>query len=145
MPADRKLFGCLTRKERWGLSARGWLALVLLVALVGGLWVRLVQPFLAQTRRVDARVLVVEGWVQQYVLRAAIAEFHAGHYDKIYTTGGPIVGCNGYVNDFNTYASVGAEELVKQGLPARLVQMVPSHVNGRDRTYSAAVALRAYY
>jgi hypothetical protein len=37
---------------------------------------------------------------------------------------------------------VGAELLVKAGMPAGLVQMVPSRVSGRDRTYSAALALR---
>ena len=38
--------------------------------------------------------------------------------------------------------SVGADLLKKAGIPAELVQMVPSHIVGRDRTYSSAVALR---
>ncbi|HUC84712.1 MAG TPA: ElyC/SanA/YdcF family protein [Candidatus Acidoferrales bacterium] len=135
----------MTRRERWGLSWRGWLGLILVGALVGATWARYVHPFLAQTQRVDTRVLVVEGWVPLYVMRAAVAEFHAGHYDKIYTTGGPIVGSGGYSNDFNTYASVGADDLAKIGLPGRLVQMVPCHLNGRDRTYSSALALREYF
>ena len=143
--STQKLFGCLTRRERWGLSWRGWLAILVLVALVGGTWARLVHPFLAQTQRVETRVLVVEGWVPLYVLRAAVAEFQAGHYDKIYTTGGPIVGSGGYSNDFNTYASLGAEDLAKVGLPGNLAQMVPCHINGRDRTYSSALALREYF
>lgn len=145
MPADRKLLGCLTRRERWGLSGRGWLAILLSVALAGGAWARFVHPFLAQTRRVETRILVVEGWVPLYVAQAALSEFRAGHYEKIYTTGGPIVGNGGYSNDFNTYASVGAEDLGKVGLPARFIQMVPCHVSGRDRTYSSALALREYF
>jgi uncharacterized SAM-binding protein YcdF (DUF218 family) len=32
--------------------------------------------------------------------------------------------------------------LKKAGIPSELVQMVPSHVIGRDRTYSSAIALR---
>jgi hypothetical protein len=145
MTIKHKFFGCFTRKERWGLSARGWLAAVLFALLVAGLWVRNVQPFLAQTRRVDAKVLVVEGWVHEYAGRVALTEFYAGHYEKVYTTGGPVVGTGDYSNDFNTSASVGQEMLVKVGLPAELVQMVPSHVKGRDRTYSSAVALREYF
>lgn len=31
------------------------------------------------------------------------------------------------------------------GIPAERVQMVPSHVMGRDRTYSSAIALRAWF
>jgi uncharacterized SAM-binding protein YcdF (DUF218 family) len=143
--ADRKCLGCFTRRERWGLSARGWLAAGLLALLAAGLWMLNIQSFLAQTRRVDAKVLVVEGWVHEYAARAALAEFQAGHYDKIYTTGGPVVGSGSYRNVFNTSASVGAELLVKVGAPAGLVQMVPSYVNGRDRTYSSALALREYF
>jgi uncharacterized SAM-binding protein YcdF (DUF218 family) len=145
MPADRKLFGCLARRERWGLSARGWLVIAGLVLLIAALWVLNIQPFLAQTRRVDTRVLVVEGWVHEYAARAAVTEFYAGRYDKIYTTGGPVLGSGGYSNDFNTSASVGAELLVKVGLPAERVQMVPSHISGRDRTYSSALKLREYF
>jgi hypothetical protein len=139
----RPLF--FNRRPRWGLAWRGWLALVLLVALVALVWLHTIQPFLAQTRRVDTKVLVVEGWVHEYACRAAWEEFQAGHYDKIYTTGGPVVGSGNYLNVYNTSASVGAELLVKVGLPAGLVQMVPSYVNGRDRTYSSALALREYF
>jgi uncharacterized SAM-binding protein YcdF (DUF218 family) len=141
----RKLFGCLTRKERWGLSARGWVLLVLFVGLAAVLWVRNVQPFLAQTLRVNTKVLVMEGWVHEYAARAAIAEFQRGHYDKIYTTGGPVAGADDENNAFNTSASVGQDALLKFGLPKNLVQMVPSYVRGRDRTYSSALALRRYF
>ena len=46
------------------------------------------------------------------------------------------------MNDYQTAASVGAEGLVNAGIAADAVQMVPSHIIGRDRTYSSAVALR---
>jgi hypothetical protein len=141
----RIFFGLLTRRERWSLSWRGWLALLLTAAGVGGVWMLQVHSFLAPTRRVDTKILVVEGWVQECFLRAAMAEFQTGHYEKIYTTGGPIIGSDGATNDYNTSASVGAELLVKFGMPKDLVQMVPSHVAGRDRTYSSALALREWF
>lgn len=144
--ADQNFFGGIfTRRERWGLSCRGWVVLLLAAGLTGFFFVRQVHPFLATTRRVDTKILVVEGWIHEYAARAAVAEFQAGHYDKIFTTGGPVVGTGGYVNDFNTSASVGAELLVKVGLPKELVQMVPSHIMGRDRTYSSALALHVYF
>jgi uncharacterized SAM-binding protein YcdF (DUF218 family) len=132
-------------RERWGLSARGWLVAIAIFLLASIAWLLNVQPFLAQTHRVDTNILVVEGWVQEYAVRAAAQEFRAAHDDQIYTTGGPVVGSGGYSNDFNTSASVGAELLVKAGVPAEFVQMVPSHVSGRDRTYSSAVALREWF
>ena len=80
-----------------------------------------------------------------HAINIAVAEFQAGHYEKVYATGGPTVGNGGYINDYNTSASVGAQCLVSAGIPASLVQMVPSHVSGRDRTYSSALALREYF
>lgn len=144
-PSNRKCLGLFTRKERWGLSWRGWLAIVCLAALLAVLWVRNIQPFLSPTHRVKTKVLVVEGWIHEYAARAALEEFQNGHYDKVYTTGGPIVGTGDYSNDFNTSASVGADLMIKVGLPRSLVQMVPSRVKGRDRTYSSALALREYF
>ena len=59
----RRFCGILTRRERWGLSGRGWLVLTLLacagiLAVLHGIY-----PFLAVTRTVEAPVLVVEGWI----------------------------------------------------------------------------------
>ncbi len=142
---SKKFFGLVTRRERWGLSLRGWLGLILGAGLIGLVLMLNIQPFLAHTQRVETRVLVVEGWAREFAMNAAVTEFRAGQYEKAYTTGGPIVGTDGATNDYNTAASVGADLLVKAGLPAQLVQMVPSHVAGRDRTYSSAIALRDWF
>src|ERR1019366_5151309 len=83
------LFNC---KPRWGLTVRGWLILGLVLALATGAWVLNVQSFLAQTKRADAKILVVEGWVHSFSIHAAAGEFQERHYEQIYTTGGPVVG-----------------------------------------------------
>jgi len=135
-------FGGLLRREyRWVLSLRAkLLLLVALVALSLGTLLG-VYPFLAITQRVDADVLVVEGWVHPYAIRASVEEFENHSYQNVFTTGGPVIGKGGYINDYQTSASVGADSLKKEGLPAELVQIVPSHFMGRDRTYSSATAL----
>ena len=144
MPAPRKFFGLLARQERWGLTGRGWLLLFFFTIAVSVVGVQGIHSFLAPTQRVPTKFLVVEGWIPEYAQRAAVAEFRAGNYAKIFVTGGPVVGSGGYSNDFNTSASVGAELLVKNGLAPNLVVMTPSHINGRDRTYNSAVALREW-
>ena len=136
--SSQKLFGTFTRKERWGLSWRGWLLLVS-AGLVAACSVFLnIHSFLAVTHRVNTNLLVVEGWIPRYALREAAEEFRTGSYQRIFTTGGPVEG--GYTNDYNTSASVGAEILKKFGVPD--VEMVPSRETARERTYSSAVALR---
>jgi uncharacterized SAM-binding protein YcdF (DUF218 family) len=102
-------------------------------------------PFLAITHRVgDADALVVEGWVHDYAIQAAADEFRSGSYRRVFTTGGPVVGIGGYINDFRTSASVGADLLKKAGVPNESLQMIPSHTIDRDRTYSSAIALRVW-
>src|SRR5437667_7657556 len=143
--SSQKFWGIVTRKERWGFSWRGWLIVPAVVILTFSLcWLR-IYPFLAVTHRVDTDVLVVEGWIHEYAIRAAVEEFRIGSYQRVLTTGGPVEGSGGYINDYNTAASVGADLLRKNGLPNESLQMVPSRVMNRDRTYGSAVALRDWF
>jgi uncharacterized SAM-binding protein YcdF (DUF218 family) len=102
------------------------------------------HAFFSITETVDARLLAVEGWVDAYAITAAAHEFQTKSYERVFTTGGPVHGMGGYTNDYNTAASVGAGRLRAAGVPAHLVQMVPSRINHRDRTYSSALALRTW-
>lgn len=127
------------------MSWRGWL-LVTSAAVVGTYFAFLsIHPFLAVTHRVKTNTLVVEGWVSRYTIRGGVEEFETGPYQRIFTTGGPAEGNGGYTNDYNTSASVGAEGLKKFGIPEDVIQMAPSHVTGRERTYSSAIALRDWF
>lgn len=141
----QRFWGILTRKERWGLSWFGGLIVFTAILLMFYLFWLSIYPFLAVTQRTDADYLVVEGWIHDYAIRAAVSEFRASSYQRVFATGGPTEGTGEYTNDYNTSANVGADLLKKDGLPAEIVQVVPSHVTDRDRTYSSAVALRNWF
>jgi uncharacterized SAM-binding protein YcdF (DUF218 family) len=143
--SSQRFGGIFNRRERWGLSALGWLLIVITVVAMVILFVFGAYSFLAVTHRVSANVLVVEGWIHEYAIRAAVEEFNDGHYRQVFTTGGPEVGTGGYINDYNTSASVGGELLKKDGIPSESLQIVPSRVMDRDRTYASAVALRNWF
>lgn len=140
-----RLLGLVSRRVRWGLSASGWL-LVVIFGFSGCAVVFLgAYPFLAVTDRTDAKLLVVEGWVRDYAIQAGIDEFRRGSYEQIFTTGGPTSGSGGYTADWDTSASVGAGRLKALGVPAKYVQMVPARMTDVDRTYTSAVALRDWF
>src|SRR6266550_9500384 len=141
----RAMWGLFDRKERWSLSWRGRLIVTSALLLVSVLLLKGIYPFLAITQRVDANTLVVEGWINEYAIRAAVKEFQDHRYQRVVTTGGPVEGTGGYTNDFMTSASVGADLLKKSGVPEQSLQMVPSRVMDRDRTYGSAVALRNWF
>ena len=114
-----------------------------MVVFLASYWlITCIYPFLAENHRIDANVLVVEGWIHEYAIRAAVKEFRTGSYEAVVATGGPVEGSGGYTNDFNTSANVGADLLKKDGLPASMLFVVPSRVMDRDRTYGSAVALK---
>ena len=134
--------GLISRRERWGLTLRGWLlAGALAVAAAAGFLFG-VYPFLAINDRTSSEFLVVEGWIDDHAIHAARNEFGSGAYREIFTTGGPVHGIGAYLNDYSTAASITASRLKRDGLPAEHVHMAPSRVVTRDRTYSSAVALR---
>jgi uncharacterized SAM-binding protein YcdF (DUF218 family) len=141
-PPRRTCWGLVSQRVRWGLSLRGWLVLFGLLAAASASFVLGIYPFLAVTDRESTDVLVVEGWVHEYAIRAATAEFSSGGYGRVFSTGGPVQGMGGYQNDYSTAASVGAGRLRAAGIPPAQLQMVPSRVASRDRTYSSALALR---
>jgi uncharacterized SAM-binding protein YcdF (DUF218 family) len=139
-----KFGGLFTRRERWGISWRGWAVVVAGLAIAAYGFVRSVHPFFAITERVDTRLLAVEGWVNPFAIRAAAKEVRSHTYERVFSTGGPMRGTGAYTNDFNTVAGVGADRLKSEGVPASLVHVVASRVMARDRTYSSAVALREW-
>ena len=89
-PPRRAVWGLLDRKERWSLSWRGWLMVVFALVLTGRSDFQRHLPFSCDNHRVKADVLVVEGWVHEYAIRAAAEEFRSGSYRRVFTTGGPV-------------------------------------------------------
>jgi uncharacterized SAM-binding protein YcdF (DUF218 family) len=142
----QKFFGFFTRRERWALSWRGWLTLVLIFLLAGYLFLIGVHPFLAVTNRVNgANVLVVEGWVHEFAARAAAAEFRNGNYREVFVTGVPVEGSGKYVSDGATESWVGAGLLLRAGIPNEFIQRVPRRAVDKDRTYGSAIALKDWF
>jgi len=87
--------------------------------------------------------LTVEGWVQDRTLREAIAEFNRGHYTMLYVTGGPLER-GALLSEYHTTAELGTASLLRMGMPKELVQVVPTPLVRRDRTYASAVALKRW-
>jgi hypothetical protein len=141
---SRRCLGLLHRRERWGLSWRGWLAASGLAALVLVLFIFRIYPFLAVTdRQSSADYLVVEGWVPVDVLKEACAEFHTAGYRSLLVSG-CIVQNEWTDKPDATYADLGAAKLRRLGLPNELIQPIPCLVQKKDRTYSSALAVKQW-
>jgi DUF218 domain len=101
-----------------------------------------IHPYLGVTKPVSADILVVEGWVPDYVLEEAKNEFERNHYRKLYVTGGPLeVGV--YLSEYKTYAELGAATLIRMGMRESAIEAVPSPSVRQDRTFTSAQSLKA--
>ena len=134
-------WGLVSRRECSVPTWRGLLLLALLGIALTVVGVLSVHSFLAITERVPAAVLVVEGWVPDYVLEEAGAEFQRHHYAKLYVTGGPLE-TGQHLSEYKTYAELGAATLIRLGVSKNALKAVPAPWVRQDRTYTSAVILR---
>jgi uncharacterized SAM-binding protein YcdF (DUF218 family) len=138
---NRAYWGLLHRRQCLVPTLRGWFMLALgLGALALGV-IRGLHPFLAVTDSVPGGMLVVEGWVPDHMLEAAIAEFKRNHYARLFVTGIPLQK-GAPLSEYKDYANLGAAILIRLGMSTNEVQAVPTGNTRRDRTYATALTLK---
>lgn len=137
------VFGLLVRKERWGLSWRGWalFALVALGLLLAGH--RFAYPFLALDCPLRGEVLVVEAWIPVHTLHLAAAEFTDGGYRRVLIVRPLYEGEKGVVHGRHT-AEYAATVLERCGVPETALQIVYFPGNETDRTYHSALGVKEW-
>jgi hypothetical protein len=136
------ILGLVRRRTVWVPTWRLWVLLAVCAAL--GLYsLRGLHAFLSLTAPVEASVLVVEGWLPDYALAESKNEFERHGYDLIITTGGPLER-GSFLANFPSYADLGSATLRKLGLKPNEVQPAPARSSRRDRTYAAAMGLKAW-
>jgi hypothetical protein len=141
MDKDKRFWGLLRQRQCLVPTWQGWLLLLVAVAGLGTVTIRQVHPFLAPIEPLPGGYLVVEGWAPDYVLEQAIAEFNRNHYEKVLTTGGPLL-WGAPLSQYKTYAELAAATIIKLGLSSNVVQAVPARLVVQDRTYAAAMSFR---
>lgn len=101
---------------------------------------RYIHPLLAITQRVDADVLVVEGWVPGNVLDAAVQEFKNGHYRVLITSG--INYPKGFpYSDLPSYADEAAYDLKLRGFDPNKMIVCATPFARWNRTSNSAQAV----
>jgi hypothetical protein len=134
------------RRQVWLPTWSGTLLLVVVLASSGLIALRYLAGYLAAgdpaTARDGrgARTLIVEGWLEEDGLDAAIAVLRRGRYERIVTSGGPIDGWR-EGQRWPTYAERAADYLRRHGVESIPVVAVPAPESARDRTFLSAVVV----
>ncbi|HOW66556.1 MAG TPA: YdcF family protein [Candidatus Paceibacterota bacterium] len=135
--------GFFTRKTVWVPAPRAILSGVLLGLLLLFLAQSHLHSFLAVSNPVPARCMVIEGWLPDYAMVAAVREFKDGGYDCLFATGLPLDRGH-FLVSFQTYADLAAATCLRLGLSSNQVIAVPAERVERDRTYCSALALKQW-
>lgn len=143
MEPNRVFWGMLSRRQCLVPTRRGWLLLALGVGVLAVAVLRGAYPFLALNDPAPGGILVVEGWVPDYALAAAGAEFRRHPYAKLLVTGIPLEH-GAPLSEYKNYAHLGAATLIQLGLSTNDIQAVPAPLTRRDRTYATALSLKAW-
>ena len=111
------------------------LAIVAVFAFVG------LYDFLAITRPVGARLLVVEGWMPSFAYREVAATFRDGGYARVLAVG--VIREDGGAGGDPT-EDFAVDKLVRNGISPNLIAKASYPAVQADRTYHAAMAVKAW-
>ena len=137
-------FPLLRRRQVLLPTAWGWLFIVACAAIAALLAAQHAYRLLAPNAPVaGARVLVVEGWLDPADLDQAVGALRAGHYERVVTTGGPIVGWEA-ASGWKNYAERAADYLRRHGVVGVPVDAVPAPLSLQERTFLSAVMFREW-
>ena len=138
---QKKDYLLFNHKERWGLTIYGWILVLILFFLPVYLVLRNSYSILAPVHREQTEILVLEGFVSNYMLKDAIREFNNNHYTLLITTGTPLEYGNLLAPYHNT-ARVAGMSLVKLGFDSTKLIMIGTEEIRNDRTYNSAIKLK---
>ena len=131
------------RKNKWVLAFQACLITLACIAIFMVLLLTHIHSFLAPSSPIQADVLVVEGWMEDYALKQAITEFNRGGYQKLITTGLPLEQ-GFYLAQYKNFAELAAATLIELGFDRDKLVAVPAPNVIKNRTATSAVALREW-
>ena len=135
------------RRQVWVPTWWGALVLVVVIASAALVALRHLASFLAVDAPATARdgrgarTLIVEGWLDEDGLEAAIALIARGRYERVVASGGPIESWR-ESQAWPTYAERAADYLRRHGVTSIPVVAVPAPEAAQDRTFISATVVR---
>lgn len=131
----------IRRREMWAITREGWVIASAGLIIIMLFIITNIHPFLAVTSPIKADILVVEGWLPDYAIESAIAEFKKGGYSQLVTTGLPL-SKGYYLAKYKNYAELAAATCIVLGFDQDKLVAVPAASVVKHRTAASAIALR---
>jgi DUF218 domain len=126
-----------------GMLIEIFFIIILIGMIIGAFVIANLHSFLAKHAPIDADILVVEGWLPDYALKAAMKEFQQGSYRQLVTIGGSIPR-GSYLFQYKTFAELAAATLTAMGLETKDLMIAPHNAESASRTYDMATDLKQW-
>jgi hypothetical protein len=132
------------KRERWGLTGWGWLAVLLLLTVWIWVTARNIVPFLSKEETIAARVMVLEGYVPDYAFPEIIRIFTEDNYEFLIATG-TSYDQGFYISGVRSSAELIGKSLKNIGFDTTKMAVVPASSDVyRDRTFYTGQAVKTY-
>lgn len=125
-------------------TAFGWFLILICFLTIVIVPVLKIHSFLALSKPVNSKILIVEGWVPDYCLEEVYKFYKVQPLTKIFITGGPLEQ-GSYLKEFKTFAALGAATLKQLGIPDSILIEIPAPYVQKDRTYTSALAFKKWF
>jgi len=137
------------RRQVWLPTLWGWVVIVAVGGAAAAFLAWHAYDFLAPVDPAKgksgegARLLVVEGWMDEKDLDQAIEAFRRGSYDRVVSTGGPIESWK-ELRTYRDFATLCSAYLKDHGIDEAKIVAVPAPASAQDRTFLNAVMVREW-
>lgn len=135
--------GLIKRRKCWRPTFQGWLLILGVVCLFVFSFLRMLFPFLAVSQPVSAEVLVVEGWVPDYLLHGIEIEFENRPYEVLLISGPAIIAGEPFA-EYGDYATLTQAVLLAKGWDAGEIVALSNTNAVVRRTHSSAEAVKEW-
>lgn len=125
------------------LTIQGWLMVFFAVAMLIAAYLSVAQRFLAVSKPMDTKIMVLEGWISDAEVTQALHQLKDQEYNFLLITGAPVTK-GGALAPYHDYAELTLENIRKQGYTDNNIIAVPVKLVRKDRTYTSALAVKTW-
>ncbi|MCF8367835.1 MAG: hypothetical protein K9G76_02245 [Bacteroidales bacterium] len=137
-------FALIRKKERWSATWLGNIVKILILLIVVWIYVVNIRTYLAPVEPIEARVLVVEGFITDYAIEESMHIFNEGNYDLMIVTGKKRIK-GAHLDHFTNDGEYSAATLNYMGFDMKKLKVVEVAFDvTRDRTYYSALSVKKW-
>ncbi len=140
MPAKLKL---VKKSECYRLTWIGRVLVLLFFTAFLFFLALFIPKFLSQSNPVNGQILVLDGLMPDYAIKAAIDLYESGNYEQVVVTG-EILSVGYAIADIKTMAGLSYATFIELGFEADNITSLPTGNVVRNRTFTSALKLNSW-